>query len=478
MKKTTRILLIALMLLSVISVTSCTATPPEQTSTKEAPFVPKDAVSLWNKIDETMNALKSYEGKSVMDTTYYLMGDEYQMTSEATLVLSDGEDGFFEYNHGKNVIGCEANALNETVENLSAYYNGKMYLSTVGSAFSQKLCSPMTVDEFREETGEGLSGDVDFSSAKSAEFEKKDDGSWSIRFYDYTKKNVNEIVDSFGVDESSFGEEILDVEIFVLADADFRATKITIQLVFDVDDSTTTKPSLHVDIEYFNFNSARSSEGLIKTEEYTEVADVRVISDVADGLDKIKDATKGEFVLELSETYDMFGEKTTSLEKDTVKYGVENGAYYFDLTSVVDGEEAKISYRGGTYTVIQGGSTQTSSITDDSARLVVNNLIDNSSSYVTYGVTDVKKESDGVYLLKITHKDISAYKESMKDSGIDLKSVTQEVKVTFTDGDLTRLENAMTLSGEYSYGYSTENVKITLNADFSFVSVSEDKVSA
>lgn len=83
------------------------------------PFEPTDGISLWNKIDETMEKLVSYESDGTATFVYYYSGNKFECTSVFKSV-DDGKEGdeYF-YLYDKTDVKCAEQSYEESRANLS-----------------------------------------------------------------------------------------------------------------------------------------------------------------------------------------------------------------------------------------------------------------------------------------------------------------------------------------------------------------------
>ncbi len=474
MKKQNRIILLLLSVLIVFSLASCARDKAKETETAEKPFEPTDAVSLWNKVDETMTALDSYKESSEVKMTYYFMGNKFDVSGTGISVHCEKEGSFYSYRDGKTEIVCEQQSVNEVSEYMKAYVDGKMYIFNKLGDYEQKFCSEITAEEFKESENEDLAENVDFTDCIKADFSKKEDGSWQIEFTGYTKKTVNALVENTGMTDENFGEDILDMNVLVTADASFRATKLEIEFIFDVKDDTTVAPEFSAIASYSDFNTVKENSNEINFESFKQVEDAHILEDVADGIEKIKNASKGKFSFESDLTYKILGQTQTVTEKDTVSYGVENGSYYYDIEVDSEGEKYSLTYRGGVQTITALGSESESvSQSQEEAKMTIDSLID-PITYNSITVTEIEKIEEGSYLLKISKPEDSSYREAFESMDMEYVSATEEIVVNLVDGEISSITTKAIAGGKYSGGGVSEAATLIIETKVTFESISEE----
>ncbi len=443
MKKLTSLLCILLSVLLLLTIVSCKNDSGEEEESGEEKFVPQTAIELWEKIDETMTNTDRWEETDTMAVDLNMNGYRIQMSMEGFIINYDTEDEVYYYRYGKTEMKCAELSLEETTEAVEAYYNGKAYISNIGEDITQKLCSEMTAEKFFE-TSDTLD-DIDMTDCTTAEFSAKDDGSYELNFSGYTKKTVASFLKELDLSNIEQYNEIVDMEISVTADEKFRALKMGFSLVFESDDALQT-PVFNVTTEYSKFGEAEPNYEEIKIEEYTEVDDISVLEDAEDSLFEIPNATSGKFTVQIDQKFSVDGQKETSSEKDTVSYGVQNGAFYLDLTSKQGGVTTKIAYKNGTMTITQGDQSDSGPVSDEVAKSYVTQLL-NMSRFDSKLVTDIEKTGDGVYKFSLSDGNISVYESALEGIDAQIDSMKQETVITFSDEKIVKIEDIVEIEG-------------------------------
>lgn len=456
MKRNIRtILTLLLSMLLVFSLAACQETdntenptvPSTSSSVPEPPkpWMPENALELWNKIDSTMDALTSMESTMVAKAVYYYMGYEFKMDSTVSSVTTKDT----EYIETDAKIVCADLEMDQTVKTITAYYDGKMYVANNDGTYDQKLCSAATKEEYKDSMNGALTDEVDISDCTGAKFLKNEDGTWTVEFSGYTNKTMNKVLDSIGLASDMLGAPIEDMKATIVADKDFLVKTMTIAFAFEEEDDSVV-PEYSVTAQYSKYDAATFDPAVLKTEEYTEVADLFILDKIEDGIKERQDATSGNFVLDLTTTTRYYGQTSKSKETDTVTYGKKNGAYYFAISAESGDTTMNLLYQNGTYTVTSNGETYTSPVTDAEAKGMVDGLID-SALFNALSVTNIEKEGEGVYMLTLENIDLSTYSARVAELGITYNSGEQAIKVTFKDGKLVKIESLVSLKGKLEY---------------------------
>ena len=411
--------------------------------TRTEVYEPDSAVALWEKIDQSMNSLKSMEMTVATDVTYYSMG--YQFSVKGSRYVLSAQDAH--YNENETLLTCEELSLEQKMHTVDAYYDGKMYIAVSDGVYNQKLCSELTHEEYDEDQGESLTDEINIVNCTASEFAKEGEG-WKLKFSGYTKKTIDHVLQSLGVTEDMLGTSIVDMEVNITADKDFYVTEMKIMFHFPDVEGEEISPDFSVTAQYKALNSATFDTARLNTEEFTLVDDVRVLNSVAIALAQRQNASSGSFKLELSNTQDIAGKITASKETDTVSYGRKNGAYYYQITSQMEGQNFEILYQNGEQTVTVDGQTHTAEQTEAEAKIFVDGLID-AANYKSSAITGIEKQAEGVYVLTSAALDLTEYAQQLQGNDMALASGTQQITVTFREGKLVQISGKSVLSGTY-----------------------------
>ncbi|MBQ8696561.1 MAG: hypothetical protein IJ519_02470, partial [Clostridia bacterium] len=445
---------------------SCGRVETPTSGATEAPEVkePESAEQIWEKVDEVMSAVKSYEYKSTMQLTYYYMGMRCDVSSIGNGVRCELEDDYYEYSDDRTDMRCDELSAEETRQSVEAYSDGKMYISnTVGDA-AQRFCSPITYEEYGEES-ESLLDQFDVLDCKDKSFVKGEDGGYTLSFSGYTKKAVRDFLDG-GMSEDDFGADILDLEISITVDAEFHAKVFTINVVFDVDEDDTLAPVMTMESTYSGFGTTEPNYDQLKTEEYTEIDDVRILDDVSECLDDFLSAKSGEFVVDSSQTISVMGEEDVYREKDEVSFSEENGGFIYDVAIESSDGDGNVSYKNGTQDVVYAGEEYSQAQTDAEAREFIDSLLE--VEYDSVRVSGIEVGEDGTYIFTVEHPDGSYYESYFESIGVEYTSMTQTFTVTMDGEELRKISNDTVVYGVYNDVASTEPVemKIHMSVDF------------
>lgn len=449
------------LLLCVLMLAACQNSNPDTTPT-EKPFEPENALQLWEKINTTMDALESYETDNTAKVVYYYMGYEFELELIGKTVMTTDAH----YEETETVISCAEIEMDQTMKMMQAYHDGTMYMANSVDTYDQKFCSGMTFAEYKEEKTGDLTEDISIIDCTEAAFSKSEDGLWKLECSGYTKKTINKVLGSMELPDDQLGASIEDMRVALVADKDFHAQKIELSLVFTEAEGEPL-PEFSIVAQYSRFNTAVFDSALLKTEEFTQVDDVRILEKVEDALEERQAATSGKFTLELNSTSELMGHAESSSEKDSVSYGKENGAYYYDITAELNGQQFTMQYRNGLQTVTSGGESQTAAQAETDAKAFIDGLID-SAKYNPMAVTAIEKKDEGVYLFHVAQQDVSAYEHLFVGLDVEITAAAQQITVTLDNGHLAKIESKISLDGTYRYDTGSTPITTVIGSVVTF----------
>ncbi len=430
-------------------------------------FEPKTAGELWDKINETMDSLDSYEtdttGKMELqmdtaDSSGKVKTVKISMDiSTKNIVSGQNGDDYYEYSVSDSTMKTTRNngywdtTIVEKEKSIEAFHNGKMFLSTeTSSGRKRKLYSSLTKEDYiaYQESRDADFADMDFNDCTNASFAQNEDGTWALSYSGYTKKTVNKMTEAFGMDQSGMDLKIEDMEISVLADGEFRVTEMKIKFIFDEDNETIKDPSLEMTAKYASFNAATPITDTLNPADYTEIPDCRLLSEFEDMIEALEEKKEGSFTLYIHQVMNgsVLGMGQTYKETDTVSYGEKNGSYFYDITATTGGENVEVSYANGKQTVRVSGAEQTVDQTEDEAKAYINGLLNN-AKYSANAVGSLTEKSEGVYEIQCDNPDKSAYSSIFSSLGISHVKYEQTITITVKDGNIKKIESHMLANG-------------------------------
>lgn len=411
--------------------------------------VPKSADDVMAKIDRKMDSLKSYQAEMTAKFSTVLNG--YQCSADFSGQVIEINGKFKEYYYydtmeGTTEIKDDKGGVLESVDMkaLQAFNEGKMFVLTEQGDMEQKLYSALDKDDYiayLEKQNNAL--DIDFKACVNKTFTKNEDKTWTVEYSGYTKSAIDEFIELFGADDL-FEEEIEDMAITIHANKDFTVKDMEIKLVFE-NESTTS--DFRMTAQYSKYNEATPIVDTLNVNDYREVADCRLLTDIEDMLEELEKAENGSFVLDLSQklTYGVYAQTQKSSETDTVTYGKKDGKYFYTVRASYDGSDIDISYKNGTQEISYSGGSQTANQTEDEAKAFISGLI-NTACYESTRVSYIEEVGDGVYKIICNQPNENLYQPIFSSLGMR-PTVNQTITVTIRDGKITKMESKLTASG-------------------------------
>ena len=434
-----------------------------ETTVEDKKPEPATAMELWELVDKKMESANSYECDGTLDMIFYMNGFKFESKATAVQVMIGDEEkeDYYSYEFTKSEMSCDELSMKQTINAIQAYNEGYAFYSKLTDGNGNSFCSKMTPVEFEEHFSSSVSEDFEYGDCTKAEYKKNDDGTWTLSFSGYTKKAVGVFLKDIGMEDGELGADILDMNITMTANSDFYAIEIILEFVFDVEETDTAIPVLKQVQKYNNFDAATKITDTIKKDEYTEVADLRVIQNVEDALNDFAAAAEGSFTLDVKQEMKDSADSVVINEKDTVSFGKKNGGYFYVADCILSGQNVSITYKSGVQTITIGEETQNLPQTEEEAKDYVAGVL-NSAAYSVDLISGMEKVKDGVYKLAVSEPDTEKYEAYLANYGITLKSATQEIVVTFDGDTLKSMESEVKILAEYTENGVTEGVDMNV----------------
>ena len=461
MKK--RLVWVCLLLVCVTVLASCDLFRP----------APKSAEELWERIDEQMEQYDAYAMSMEMDMSMEVEGYAIKLVSSGSIIEDKAEDYYY-YSETNMSMICDELDMNQKMQQISAYWDGKAFEISDSDGVARKLYSEMTAEQYEEYSQDDEDDeddeDFDFSDCTDASFAQNEDKSWTLTYSGYTKKAMDRINEQFGMQEADmFGAEFLDMEVVISADKDFLITDISIVFEFDAQEGSKTAPVLNIRMKLTEVGNVTRQTDKLDVSKCTQVDDLGVLKQIDDQFEEIANKEQGKIHYEINQTFKVMGQTESGSEIYDVEYGTKDGKLHYELSTDVEGYTTKISYENGKQTVSVSGESYTEDYSEEEAKTFIKDLINDSAmGYSADNVSNIKSLGNGVW--EITQTVSSEYfEELMTTMGADYKSATQTIKVTIKDGVLTNMTNQIAIKGSYSESFSTFEISfdITIKTDFS-----------
>ena len=437
---------------------------------------PKNATELWEKINETMEGLKSYEASGT-GTLSFKQGLATNVSVELKMknIISRGNKNNFYY-YSDSEITEKSDFLitpENTLKNTEAFYNGNMFISKeINGESQQKLYSSLSSKEYIAylEKRNDLYGDIDFTNCSESAFAQNEDNTWSLNYSGYSNKVLNRFMNSFGIDQESFGFDIWDMKVSIQADNQFKIQEMTVSFVFSEDD-TAQQPFFEIKTQYSNYNKAQPITDSLNPDSYKKIEDCRLLFDFENMLKKLEDAENGSFVAQTEETVSIIKKTLSCSATDTVSYGKKDGKYFYDIVSESSAyDKMNISYENGIQTIKMSGEEITQKQSKSQAKSDIRLMI-NAFNYSAGCVSDIKKLDEGVYEIQCNLDPDFYYQTAVNEKYYlyNPEFYQETLKITVKDGNIVKMETDMLAKGNTSaLNYNSTPIEIHLIATITF----------
>lgn len=468
MKK--RTILISMVLACVMLLASC------QGLAEALRPAPKTAEDLWERIDEVMQEYDAYALSLELDMVMVVEGYAVDSTATGTIIEDNRGEDYYYYSETNANVTCDELNIKQTARSISAYLDGKAFEFRGDGKYERKLYCRMTEEEYEayralDQSTEEQDEELNFQDCTTADFVRNEDKTWTLTYSGYTKKTINRLTSAFSTqDMDVFGADIVDINVTLAADEDYRVTGITMAFEFDTPEGKTPAPAMDVRMELLAMGDevVRLTD-MLEQSKYKKVDDLAICKQIDHMLQDRYDAEKGEFEYEMSQTVKVMGQSQTFKETDWVKYGVEDGAFYYDIDAESEEVTTKATYKNGKQTFTVDGETYDVEQTEQEAKDFVKGMIsDLRMGYNSEYITNVTKKSGGVWEIELALSDTSLLEEFYEQLGGTYKSATQTVRVTVKDGKLIQISNYIKASGSVKSGRDTYEVSWALQTETVF----------
>ena len=451
MKKTKIYLFIGVIILLLFLFSSCAAIDAVYDMLGLAP---SNADQAYRMIERETAAQSSYEISGKIDLLTYIGGIRVTARGEGKQIYAglNTEDDFYHLNESEmHVFVKDVDTGAIDIESRNAYYDGKVFLYSKDSGGERKIYSLMTAEEYIEyitnTSGEPNLTFSDLSDgAADKSFSKNNDGGWTVKLSGYNDEALNTLA-SFDED---FDYKAEDITIEIHADKDLRCTKMLVSAKFDSDKRGEDAPYYNMEFVFSSYNNAVMLLNDINPKDYNEVLDVRLLDKFDDAIDAVLGMEENTAFLTATNELKLLNVNNKLIETDTIKYGVEDGKYFYDIVAIVSGQKIKMRYHDGALTVMNETDYSTVEQSELEARAYVASVI-----LMGYSSGSV----NGIKLIGNEKYEVSLEMTGSALSGLNLgnpliKGTHGEKKVIFTfDGDdLVKVEVAYTVYCVYTGG--------------------------
>ena len=404
-----------------------------------------DPDAIYKKIDKKMNKLRSYVADYAIDSVSYAGTTAIKTEGSGKIIVSGNvEDDFYYYD--KATTDLSVGGKKQTVTTLEAYYNGKHYFSNTSLALGLSVYSESSAEDFAKYIEKiSSSEDTSFAEGEKKNFEKNEDGGYTLEYSEYGTESIKKILNSYGFDQETFGTDVTDVNVKMETDKKLCLKTMRIEFSFNKDGlvSSRMEPKFVYEMTYSDLNEAEPVTNELKDGRFEKIEDVSILRMLPKMIEDQAKAESGKFKVSTRQAVSSTAVNTSQSEDLEVSYNDYGDSYTYDIATTIDKREYNISYADGV-AVTKSGSKETGrqKQTEEEARKYIATLA-GIDVYNFASVSSVSYEN-GVYTFKLegyTDESINAA------FGGNLKHSTYTVKATVNGDKLEKLEANVRFDG-------------------------------
>ena len=376
---------------------------------------PKDADAIYSRVKSTMEGLDKYRVDAHAYMKQYSEDTEIvtEIINQTIETRPDAEDYYF-LTAQETKVSAESVGYENYAKVVYAYEDGNAYIAVGTDGVVQRLCSPMTKNDFIEFMRSD-SPDFDVESAGKKTFTySKEERTWILNYSEY------EYADIIMLGESFFGAEVfeeyklLDVNFEIVVDQLYLITDMNVDFIFEgteeevapgVDAASfdggkakaeplysagevkVKRPELSIYYEYYY-----AGRGLDRVEleynEYTKVDDVSVLKDYSNFMTDTINAESNSARVTICTKYAYGSDEQEYNDTYIVNYGEGDNGYFFHMELGGDVGDYDLDYEGGYLCKTQNGQTEYEVIEERDAKKIVESYV-TVNWYQSYRVTDI-----------------------------------------------------------------------------------------
>ncbi len=416
------------------------------------PFEPKTAQELFEKAEDTMESLQSYEAKSTvnMATNSYGVKISATLTGIDIKYLEKGNEFSYSSYEAETISKHQDADITQTQKEVKAYSKGKMYLLNKKEGVDQKFCSSMSYETFADLNKEtrdysivGFFKNENVFSCSNNTFNKNDDGTWQIQLSGYDDNAIKSFMEDY--DDAWEKTTIKDIKTTLNINSSFCLTKMLFEVVFD--ENAQNEPKLQITVDFLNYNSVTPDYSLIDTTQFKEINSLEILEKVNNNYYKFAKLKSGNVVIEKVDTV-LFGTETRSYSsKRTLAFDeVDGGLTYKIIVEEAGYGTTVFTYKDGERTVETNGEKTTGSESEDFAWSTVQTIL-NYDEFDRNSVVNIEKVSENVYKFTFGGSVIEDLKDYYESDYVTVRSITKTMIVAMDGNNIKKTECETKMDG-------------------------------
>lgn len=326
--------------------------------------------TVMQNVVDAMNRISSFEANVDTNLLLYVAATKItaKITSKIVAKASGDNDVYYYEQHDTTVTGT---GVEQATSSIEAFNDGKYFLSFTFNGRKKRLYSENTAEEFMNYYLSSSEKNSVYEGYGKASHIETDTGGYIITLTEYDSEVVDSINEELGLPMENGGGKVTDCTVTITASSDYLINRVVVDYAF-----SNTEFSGRQITYYGKHNAAEKITDTIDPSDYTKVPDAMAVSRYSELVKDRENSESGFFEFSLMQNIRLSGSSPVEHnEKDAVTYGVDNGRYYFDIDSELNGVNYDITYKDGVYK-INGRVDSTSDYNDLTSKAFINQLID------------------------------------------------------------------------------------------------------
>ncbi len=408
---------------------------------------PKNADSLFKKINKTMEKMTSLESETTI--TMQFQSELVTIKGEAkgkTLQIAQKDDYYYYTDMTTSFKTNSTSIKLEDTRTMEAYHNGNYYMLNEGEGIDQKIYSELSEKEARVYISDKGMDISELTEDCEKNFTQNEDGSFTLNYSKYGQEKALEFCAELGINDAMFPDDILDMNVTMTADSEYRLTEMKIDFEFTKYDKYDIPTSLSIVMNYTKFDGIEKITDGLSPEGYKQIDDVRALTAISDGLEKKLQSKNESFTLDIEQKISVNGKEQIIKETDKVSYGVDDDGFFYNIEAKYNNRKYTITYSDGTQVTEQGSSNETKEMTDAEAKKFIETLI-NTAKYASFCVSDITKDENGVYTVTCEDPNPELYSTTFSSVGASYTSGNQTIEIAVKDGNIISIKSTSKANG-------------------------------
>ena len=295
-----------------------------------------DGDSVLIKISKAMDELSSYEADGELNIAAYYNNEKLNITGESKSIYSEEGDLYY---YSKSDVTVKHTTFTNSTTVLEAYNDGEYLLMYSVGDEKTRLRSEHTeseITEYFEDRSEF--GSIFHGYSKISASKNKSKG-YDVKLSNYDKKTIRTLNADLGFPIEKGGATITDISVTISTHSNYLINEINVDYVFSSNDFSGSEKTL-----YSNYDAAEKIESGLLAQNYTSVADARVVPMLMSHLNSKTVADKGSFRSTYSVVMKVMETENEINQSYDVSYGYKNDRFWYTVDHTADDEKNHEEY--------------------------------------------------------------------------------------------------------------------------------------